>query len=94
MELETVHGESPLPLLNYSNFMDLKDIIVNRQHWSEAFKHVFHDKGQFIRAMERLHSVRLPLSHSRPIGTAQQIVLISEATEVLRAMGIDMFSQR
>jgi hypothetical protein len=91
-EKAIAHGESPLPLVNYSNFMDLNDIIINRQHWREVFERVFHSKAQFIRSMERLHSVRLPLSHSRPIGTAQQIVLLSEATIVLRAMGIDMYS--
>ena len=58
MELATVHSKSPLSLLNYSIFMDLKDIIVNRQHWSEAFKNVFHNKAQFISAMKRLRSVR------------------------------------
>lgn len=88
----TDQGESPLPLVNYSNFMDLKDIIINRQHWPVVFERVFHDKAQFTRSMERLHSVRLPLSHSRPIGTAQQIVLLSEAIVLLRAMGIDMLS--
>ncbi|MEQ8693915.1 MAG: hypothetical protein RIC85_01130 [Gammaproteobacteria bacterium] len=32
------HGERPLDLIQYSNFMELKDIIIRKQHWREVFE--------------------------------------------------------
>jgi hypothetical protein len=85
------HGESPFDLIQYSNFMELKDIIIRRQHWREVFEPIFKKKEHFATSMERLHPIRLPLSHSRPIGIGQQYHLISEAALILRALGIDIF---
>ena len=84
-------GESPLALIQYSNFMELKDIVIRRQHWREVFGGIFRQKEHFQTSMERLHPIRLPLTHSRPIGIAQQYHLISEASYILRAFGIDIF---
>ena len=84
-------GESPLTLIHYSNFMELKDIVVRRNHWREVFQDIFKQKEHFQTSMERLHPIRLPLAHSRPIGTAQQYHLISEAGHILRSLGIDIF---
>ena len=61
-------GESPLGLIQYSNFMELKDIVIQRQHWREVFGAVFKKKEHFATGMDRLHPIRLPLAHSRPIG--------------------------
>ena len=87
------HGESPLDLIQYANFMELKDIVVRRQHWREVFQPVFISKQHFETSMERLHPIRLPLAHSRPIGTAQQFHLIAEAASIMRALGIDIFAK-
>ena len=90
-EEAVAHGESPLALIQYSNFMELKDIVMRRQHWREVFGGIFRQKEHFQTSMERLHPIRLPLTHSRPIGIAQQYHLISEASYILRAFGIDIF---
>ena len=87
------HGESSLPLIQYTNFMELKDIVMGRQHWREVFRVIFGKKEHFQTSMERLHPIRLPLAHSRPIGIAQQYHLISEASHILRALGVDIFEE-
>ena len=87
-------GESPLGLIQYSNFMELKDIVIQRQHWREVFGAVFKKKEHFATGMDRLHPIRLPLAHSRPIGIAQQYHLISEAGHILRALGVDIFENQ
>lgn len=86
------HGESPLDLIQYSNFMELKDIIIRKKHWREVFEPIFRKKEHFATSMERLHPIRLPLSHSRPIGIGQQYHLISSAALILQPLGIDIFS--
>ncbi len=84
-------GERPLPLIQYSNFMELKDIIIGGDHWNLVFKQVFVRKEHFVTSMERLYPIRNSLAHSRPIGQGQQIHLISEAARILRAFEIDIF---
>ena len=86
-------GESLLDLIQYSNFMELKDIIIGKQHWSQIFGAIFKKKDHFSTSLERLHPIRRPLAHSRPIGIGQQFHLISEAGLVLRALNIDIFSK-
>lgn len=84
-------GESPLDLIQYAYFMELSDLIVRRDHWREIFRPIFGKKEHFLTSMERLHPIRHPLAHSRPIGIGQQFHLISEAAYILRALGIDIF---
>ena len=84
-------GESPLTLIQYSNFMELKDIVIGHQHWGAVFEAIFRKKEHFQTSMDRLHPIRLPLAHSRPIGIGQQYHLISEAGHILRALGVDIF---
>lgn len=86
-------GEAPFELLQYSNLMELKDIIIRRDHWREIFMAIFRSKEHFSVSMERLHPIRRPLFHGRPIGTGQQFHLVSEASRILGAMGIDIFEK-
>ena len=86
-------GESSLALIHYSNFMELKDIVISRSHWRDIFEPIFRKKRHFETSMERLHPIRVPLAHSRPIGIGQQYHLISEASHILRALGVDIFEQ-
>ena len=86
-------GEPPFELLQYSNLMELKDIIIRRDHWREIFMTIFSSKEHFSVSMERLHPIRRPLFHGRPIGTGQQFHLVSEASRILGAMGIDIFEK-
>ena len=84
-------GENPLALIQYSHFMELKDIVIRRPHWREVFAAIFKKREDFEISMHRLHPIRLPLAHSRPIGIGQQYHLISEASHILRALGVDIF---
>jgi len=86
-------GETPLDLIQYSNFMELKDIVIRKQHWNQIFGAIFIKKDHFATSMERLHPIRRPLAHSRPIGIGQQFHLISEAGLVLSALNIDIFNE-
>ena len=90
-KIAVARGESSLALIQYSHFMELKDIVIRRQHWREVFEVIFMNKEHFQTSMERLHPIRLPLAHSRPIGIGQQYHLISEAGHILRALGVDIF---
>ena len=90
-EIAVDRGESSLALIQYSYFMELKDIVMQRQHWREVFEAIFRNKKYFQTSMERLHPIRVPLAHSRPIGIGQQYHLISEAGHILRALGFDIF---
>ena len=92
-EEAVTRGESPLALIQYSHFMQLKDIVIRPQHWREVFKPVFKKEEYFQTSMDRLHPIRVPLAHSRPIGIGQQYHLISEASLILRALGVDIFKK-
>ena len=56
-------GESPLALIQYSHFMELKDIVIRRPHWREVFAAIFKKRENFEISMDRLHPIRLPLAH-------------------------------
>ena len=90
-KVAVARGESPLQLIQYSHFMELKDIVVRPQHWREVFEAIFRKKEHFQMSMERLHPIRVPLAHSRPIGIGQHYHLVSEAGHILGALGIDIF---
>jgi len=83
-------GQVPYDLIQYSNFNELKDIIVGRRNWQEVFSPIFKDKHHFATSMERLHPIRLALAHSRPIGKLEQVILMSEASIILRTLGIEI----
>jgi hypothetical protein len=83
-------GEVRLDLIHYADFMDLKDIIAGKDNWNEAFGAIFIRKNHFTVSMERLHPIRKPLAHGRPIGRAQQLVLVAEATLILKALNISI----
>ena len=87
-------GESPLHLIHYSNFMELKDVVIGGGHWKAVFEPTFKRREHFVTSMDRLHPIRRPLAHSRPIGRGQQFHLISEAAQILKALGIDIFAAK
>lgn len=89
-EVAVAKGEAPFRLIQYSNFMELGDIVIRRGHWEPLFAPVFKNPIHFQTAMQRLHPIRVPLAHSRPIGRGQELTLISEAEHVLGALGINI----
>ena len=80
----TVYG-----LIQYSDFMDLADVITQRRNWSEVFGSIFQNEDDFRASLRRLHPVRRALAHARPLGRSDVLTLVAESTRILRALGID-----
>lgn len=62
-------------LIAFTEFPDLKAIIVKGANWRRCFADSFGDKHQFILAMDYIYAVRKALAHSRPITAEQRRVL-------------------
>jgi len=78
------------PLLYYADFMDLADIICQRQNWDDAFQRFFQSKPDFQASMQRLAPVRNNIGHNRPLVRADQITLLAEGYRILNALGVRM----
>lgn len=78
------------PLLYYADFMDLADIICQRNNWNDAFQRYFKSKSDFQVAMQRLAPVRNDIGHNRPLVRADQITLFAEGYRILSALGVRM----
>ncbi len=81
-------GEPELHLIYYADFMEMAEIVSNKELWESTFKAVFRHKDRFRMAIERLHGLRIPTSHSRPLTRTGKLRLFAEATELFEAMGI------
>ena len=81
-------GRSVYADIQYADFMDLADVITRRDNWREAFQSVFEDPNDITVSLRRLHPVRKALAHSRPLGRADVLTLVSEATRIFRALGM------
>jgi hypothetical protein len=73
--------------IQYADFMDLVDIIGQANNWRDAFEPVFRNRDDFAVSLRRLHPIRKAVAHSRPIGRADTLTLVSEATRLLGALG-------
>lgn len=83
-------GELELNLIEYSDFMDLEELVVRKDHWNGIFSSVFKKKDHFQVSMQRLHACRLPLAHSRPLVRTMQLTLLAEASLLLRYMNMEI----
>ena len=81
-------GRSVHADIQYADFMDLVDVITRRDNWREAFQEIFVDPNDISVSLRRLHPVRKALAHSRPLGRADVLTLVSEATRIFRALGM------
>ena len=81
-------GRSVYADIQYADFMDLAQVITRRDNWREAFQPIFKDPNDIAVSLRRLHPVRKALAHSRPLGRADVLTLISEATRIFRALGM------
>lgn len=70
--------------------MDLADVIGQTNNWKQAFEPTFGNKDDLQVSLRRLHPVRLAIGHSRPLGRSDVLTLVSEATRVLRALGVNL----
>lgn len=78
------------PLLYYADFMDLSDIICQRDNWTDSFQRFFQSKTDFQVSMQRLAPVRNNIGHNRPLVRADQITLFGEGYRILSALGVRM----
>lgn len=74
-------------LIQYSYLMELNSIIVSKNNWNDVFQQYFINKNCFQTSMERLNSIRNPISHSQPISKSETIMLFNEATRILSSIG-------
>lgn len=74
--------------IQYADFMDLADIIGRRDNWNDAFKPIFRNRDDFMVSLRRLHPIRKAIGHSRPVGRADVLILLSEAVRIFRALGM------
>lgn len=81
-------GEPEFNLIHYAELIELKDIMIGKKTWSNLFSNRFGIKEHFITAMDRLHAVRNPLAHSRPISNGQRLHLHIEGVAILKALGV------
>ena len=75
-------GRSVYPTIQYADFMDLADVIVQKNNWRDAFHQIFPDKAEIEVSLHRLHPIRKAIAHSRPLGRADVLTLISESNRI------------
>lgn len=81
-------GEAELHLIYYADFMELAEIVSNKELWETTFKAIFRHKERVRMAIERLHGLRIPTSHSRPLTRTGRLRLLAEAIELFEAIGV------
>lgn len=82
-----LRGDS-FPLLYYADFIELMHIIIEGRNWREAFQRFFVSRDDFQVSMQRLGPVRNAIGHNRPLVRGDQLILFSEGTRILRALGV------
>ena len=81
-------NEPELHLIYYADFMEMGEIVLNKELWDSTFQTVFRNKDRFRMAIERLHGLRIPTSHSRPLTRTGKLRLWAEAVELFEAIGV------
>lgn len=85
---DRVSGRSVYGEIQYADFMDLAVVIAKSDNWREAFQSIFRDRNEIAVSLRRLHPVRKALAHSRPLGRADVLTLVGEATRIFHALGM------
>ena len=85
---DRVSGRSVYGEIQYADFMDLAVVIAKSDNWREAFQSIFRDRNEIAVSLCRLHPVRKALAHSRPLGRADVLTLVGEATRIFHALGM------
>jgi HEPN superfamily Swt1-like protein len=75
-------------LIQYADFIDLADVITRGDNWNEVFQIVFLNRDDFRVSLARLHPIRKAMAHCRPLGRADVLTLVAEATRILSALGV------
>ena len=77
-------------VVQYADFVDLKDVICRKDNWRDGFKAIFGNREDLSMSFRRLHPVRRAIGHNRPLGRADVLTLLSEATRIFSALGIQI----
>lgn len=81
-------GEPELHLIYYAEFMEIAEIVLNKELWASTFKAVFRNQDRFRMAITLLHGLRIQTAHSRPLTRSGKLRLLTEASELFEAMGV------
>lgn len=87
-------GRPVFPLIYYANFMDLAEIIVSRTNWDQAFGGAFLTKEAVSLSMARLYGLRNDMAHGRPTTISDDLIVMTEATFLFRALGLPVDYRR
>lgn len=82
------NGEIERPLIEYAGFSDCSEVMARNDNWP-LFEPRFGNRESMQESFRRLNVLRLPIAHTRPITRDDFILLVAEATRVLRALGIE-----
>lgn len=86
-EVALSHGEPDCPLIFYADFVDLSDLIRQRNNWDEAFERVFKHKVEVEVSFRRMHPTRIAIAHTRPVLAEGVALLAAEAARMLQMIG-------
>ena len=75
------------PIVYYADFMDLPQVICQRDNWRDVFERYFLSKDDLQVSLRRLNPVRNALAHNRPLVRSDQLILFSEGSRILTALG-------
>ncbi len=82
------NGKQDLPLVQYADFTDYVQIIVQRNNWDKVFKSVFKRQSSVIESFQRLFPIRISIAHSRLITKEDELYLYVESQRLLKAIGV------
>ena len=75
-------------LIHYADFMDLADLICQRNNWNDVFSELFVSREDFRVSMARLHPIRKSLAHARPLARSEVLLLVAEASRILTVLRV------
>ena len=85
--VERAAGRPVFPAIQYADFMDLAELLCRSDNWNDVFEPFFKDREDVLVSLRRLNPVRRAIAHSRPLGRADVLTLVNEATRLFGAMG-------
>ena len=80
-------GRPVHPLILYSRFSDLREIITDHNNWEEGFIDIFGNFDEVNVSLRRLRPVRNAIAHNRPLCSEEEAILISEGSWILGRLG-------
>ena len=75
------------PIIQYSSFMDLLEIITEPDNWKSVFQPTFREIEDIRVSFHRLLPIRNHIAHNRSLSQRDQITLVAEANRILGQLG-------